>query len=966
MLAVRRRDHRPFSAYKRPPRPVPRLFSKSRERSSTGAPGEAGSQPRPSSLLTDRDLQSGPLNEERKITMSCNTAFILPWKFLQLEPSFCAVRRVRPSLLGLLVLMMAASLPAWGAGSATTTTLTTGSKTVNARTITTLTANVTATGTTTVVTVGQVRFYDGKVLLGMSQIVQIGTKFTHGSAYLSVELGPGAHSLTAVYAGKAGWAGSTSAAATVTIAGGATSTTISSTGAAGAYTLTGQVIANGAAAVTGNVNFIDQTAGNVTLGTAALGAATPKRTYAAFSALPLYTPDPAGDDFPQQAVLADLNGDGILDIVDLDYSAKLSVHLGKGDGTFLAAQSYCMDSSQTPTVPCDGGYEPTSIAIGDFNSDGIPDLVFASPSYVQVALGKGDGTFQLPVQYLTQGNNTQVLTADLNRDGALDLVVSIDNGVSILLGNGNGTFQPHSDVSLSTASTYITIGDFNKDGIPDIASAGWNGSDLMVLLGNGNGTFQAEKDTPIDINTAGCTVAAADFKNTGYLADMAICGGNGVAEALVGKGDGTFAAPQTLYANGSFFEYVNWFTPVDLNGDGNVDLVMTWDSSDTDVGRIAVFTGTGTGTFNATPTTITTGKKPVFVAAADLNGNGALDLVTANDTDNNLSVISQSATSTATATLANVSLPGTGNQSVVAQYAGNSGYAASTSAAITLTGSGAVTGPPTIASLTPASVASGSGAFTLTVNGTNFSAGAVVTFAGSARTTTFVSTTKLTAAISAIDVAAAGTFGVMVTVGTQVSNGITFNVNQSSTGPTIMTLSPNYAAINSPATTITITGTNFVSGSSAIHFGTTALATTFVSATKLSAAIPAANLTTLGTFSITVWNGAASSSNSVTFTVGPVTHLPLAYGFFSNTGSPGATSGNITCTWSTTDLDYQCTITGESFIYNKYVVNATVADINTVGIITANSTSNKIAVRIFKVDGTTRIQAPFYLVVFKP
>jgi len=860
--------------------------------------------------------------------------------------------------------LCACATAVWATPAATTTTLTTGSKTVNTRTITTLTAKTVPTGSSSAITQGQVRFYDGKVLLSTAQIVTSGAKYTHGAAYLSVELGAGTHSMTAVFAGTTAYAASTSTAASVVIAGGTTSTTISSTGAAGNYTLNAQVIANGTAAVAGNVNFIDQTASNFTLGTAALGTATAKRTYAAFSAVPVY--DPADNDSPMAVVLVDLNGDGILDMADVDYSAAVSVHMGKGDGTFQAPASYCMDTSQSPAVPCDGGYEPTSLAVADFNADGIPDLVFASPDYVQVALGKGDGTFQQPVQYNTQGGGNMVLVGDLNRDGKPDLIENCDGGVSILLGNGDGTFQPHNDVGFTAAgTTYLTLGDFNKDGILDIAAAGWNGGYLMVRLGNGNATFKAEQDTAIDINVAGCSIAAADFKNSGYLADIAVCG-QGVLETRLGSGTGAFAAPVTLQPNSGFSEYVNWVTPADVDGDGNVDLVLAWDSSNTDVGRIGVFKGTSTGAFNATPTTITTGKQPVFVTAADLNGNGTLDLVTTNDQDDNLSVILQGATSTATASLTKVSLPGTGSQAVVAQYAGNANYAASTSSAITLTGTGGVTGGPVISSLSPNTVMNGSGAFTLTVNGSGFAAGAVVNWSGSARTTAFVSASKVTAAIAAADVAMAGTYQVTVTVGTKVSAAVAFTVTQSSTGPAITAVSPNAATINSAAVTITVIGTNFVSGSSVVHFGSTALTTTFVSATKVTAVIPAANLTALGTFAVSVWNGSANASSSLPFTVGAATHLPLAYGFFNANGTAGATSGNISCTWSTTDLDYLCTITGENFVYNKYVVNATVGDINTVGIITANSLSNKLVVRIFKVDGTTRIQAPFNVTVFKP
>jgi hypothetical protein len=864
-----------------------------------------------------------------------------------------------PLVLCIVAMLLAGSLAAWGTQTATTTTLTPGTKTINSHAITTLTAKVTPT----TITQGLVRFYDGKVLLGTGQIVKTGTKYTHGTANLSVELGPGSHSLTAVFAGTSAYAGSSSTAASVVIGGGATSTTLTSTGTAGAYGLTAQVMAHGTTPVTGNVDFVDQTSDNAIVGTAALGTPSPWRGY--LTAVPYSLYAPTGNDFPVQAVLVDLNGDGILDMAVLDDST-ISVYLGKGDGTFLAAKSYCMTG--TPPQPCGVGNEPSAIAVGDFNSDGIPDLVWVDGSNAYIALGNGDGTFQQPASFETQGDDTQVLVADLNRDGTPDLIVSIDDGVSILLGNGDGTFQPHYEESLNDASEYITIGDFNKDGIPDIASAGHNGSTLMVLLGNGDGTFKPEKDTPIDINTSGCTVAAADFKGAGFLSDMVICGGAGQAEALQGKGDGTFAAPQDLFANGNFSEYANWVIPVDLNGDGNVDIVLAWDSDASDAGRIGIFNGKGDGTFNTTPTTMTTGKQPVFATAGDVNGNGTPDLVTVNAYDNNLSVLVQGATSTATASLANVSLPGTGNQSVVAEYQGDTHYSDSTSPAITLTGSG-LAGAPVISSLSPSTVVNGSGAFTLTVNGTGFATGDTVKWNGNARTTTYASATKLTAAILATDVAAAGTDAVtVVSTTTGTSNSVNFAVTQSTTGPTITALSPDYATINAPATTITIAGTSFVSGTtgSVVHFGPTQLATTYVNATTLTAVIPATSLKTLGTAQVAVWNAGPSISNTMPFTVGPVTHLPLAYGFFNKNGSAGATSGNITCTWTMAESYYACTITGESFFYSQYVANATIGDTNVAGMIAINSVNGQqLIVKIYNTSGTA-IQAPFYIVVFKP
>jgi hypothetical protein len=865
--------------------------------------------------------------------------------------------------------------------TATTTTLTTGSKTVNSHTITTLTAKVAATGTTTAVTQGLVRFYDGKLLLGTSQIVYSGTKYTHGAAYFSAELGAGTHSITAAFAGTATYASSTSAAASVVIAGGTTSTTLSSTGTAGNYTLSSHVVGNGPAAPTGTVSFVDQTSSNAVIGSATLGTATLASKIATQVTYPIFdTADGAAG--AQMVAVADFNGDGLLDLADVDWSGPvaLSIHMGKGDGTFMAAAPPCWDTTTSPATPCfAGSSEPYSLAVGDFNQDGIPDIVITdnNDSDVSVLLGKGDGTFQPYKTVNTNGNGAgYVVVGDFNRDGKPDLAVAAGDYLSIILGNGDGTFSTTPTLisvpsSPGSSPQYLAIGHFHSanDGIQDLAVVCWD-SNLYVLLGNGNGTFKAPTaTTTTNINSTGALVIA-DFNGDGKD-DVAFVIPYAGAEVLLGNGDGSFASNPWTYATPGSVQSTA-VAVGDFNADGKLDLALA--NSFSGPGNVTVFYGKGDGTFsNSTaPLVLAAGYRPWWLSVGDFDGNGVPDLVAANQGDsatastNTLSVLLASATSTAAATLANVSAPGTGTQSVVAKYAGDTHYSTSTSSAITLTGTGGITGPPVISSLSPSTVANGSGAFTLTVNGSSFATGAIVQWGGSARTTAFVSATKLTAAISAADVATPGPYSVTVTVGTQVSNTATFTVTQSSTGPTTTALTPNYATINSPATTVTVTGTNFISGSSVVHFGTTALTTAYVSATKLTAVIPAANLTTLGTFQVTVWNGGVSASIPMPFTVGPATHLPLAYGFFNKDGSAGATSGNITCTWSTTDLDYQCTITGESFIYNKYVVNATVGDINTVGIITANSIQNKVAVRIYKVDGTTRIQAPFYLTVFKP
>ena len=172
---------------------------------------------------------------------------------------------------------------------------------------------------------------------------------------------------------------------------------------------------------------------------------------------------------------------------------------------------------------------------------------------------------------------------------------------------------------------------------------------------------------------------------------------------------------------------------------------------------------------------------------------------------------------------------------------------------------------PSITTLSPASANQGGASFTLTVTGDIFGNGSTVFWNGSALATTFVSTTSLTATVPAADLAQSGTASVTVTnSGDFESNADTFTINAV---PDITGLSPTSAILGGASFKLTVTGENFVNGSTILWNGS-ALTTTFVSSTSLTATVPASDLAKSGTASVTVGNPDNIASNPETFTIG--------------------------------------------------------------------------------------------------
>ena len=212
----------------------------------------------------------------------------------------------------------------------------------------------------------------------------------------------------------------------------------------------------------------------------------------------------------EDLVVGDFNRDGNLDIAGINTATNsIQILLGNGDGTFSAGPS-------GPQL----GVEPSQIIVGDFNGDGIPDLAVTNTasSNVMVLLGKGDGTFTLGSTMVIPGSEPGALVeADFNGDGIQDLAVTSDLGIELLLGQGNGSFSAPTLTQIQKNSPLV-VGDFNGDGIPDLALDG--GSSILVYLGTGTGSFSQAASYSVSAEFSGSFVGA-DFNGDG-IPDLAV------------------------------------------------------------------------------------------------------------------------------------------------------------------------------------------------------------------------------------------------------------------------------------------------------------------------------------------------------------------------------------------------------------------------------------------------------------
>ena len=240
---------------------------------------------------------------------------------------------------------------------------------------------------------------------------------------------------------------------------------------------------------------------------------------------------------------------------------------------------------------------PTPVAVGDFNGDGIPDLVVSNrgTNNVSVFLGNGDGTFQAPINTAVGTLPTAVVIGDFNVDGKLDLAVANagDGTVTVLFGNGDGTFSINA--TYTVGNTPIAIA-FGQCGSPCLAVVNQSDQTVSVLLGKTSGSFFVEGTTLATGNTP-VSIAMSDVNGDGNVDIIVANNGDSTVSVFLGDGHGDFPSSSTSATGVTATTFpVGSLAVGDFNGDGKPDLAVV--NGQKVSGVVTVLMGNGDGTFS--------------------------------------------------------------------------------------------------------------------------------------------------------------------------------------------------------------------------------------------------------------------------------------------------------------------------------------------------------------------------------
>ncbi|CAF2195958.1 unnamed protein product [Rotaria magnacalcarata] len=330
--------------------------------------------------------------------------------------------------------------------------------------------------------------------------------------------------------------------------------------------------------------------------------------------------------------VGDFNNDIVLDIVVANRELlNVGIFLGYANGTFSIQKIYSTDTNSTPQ----------SVTVVDFNNDSLLDIAVSNNNKhnVGVFLRYDNGSFAAHLVFLTATNSMpmSVAVGDFNKDGLVDIVVANygNSNIGILLGYENGTFETKKTYSTGNGSfpDSVAVGDLNNDNLFDITVNNRNTGNVSIFLGYGNGSFGKMTSYFMGESWSPSSSTLGGLNNDGFL-DIAVsntCAYN--ISMLFGLGDGTFGVLTIFSAGGDSRPYS--IVIGNFNHDSWEDIAVT----NTIDQSVSVFLGLDSiDVANESSYSTGSGSHPYFIVTTDFNNDTILDIVVVNFAHDNIDI----------------------------------------------------------------------------------------------------------------------------------------------------------------------------------------------------------------------------------------------------------------------------------------------------------------------------------------